>query len=97
MEYLTISEAAKAWGVSSRRVQQLCKEGAVAGAKKEGRSWLIPADTQMAVRTKATNRTQLLPLPVGISSYIEAVTKYYYIDIGITFRGKEVVVKQADK
>ena len=86
MEYLTISEAAKAWGVSSRRVQQLCKEGAVAGAKKEGRSWLIPADTQMAVRTKATNRTQLLPLPVGISSYIEAVTKYYYIDKTLLIR-----------
>ena len=68
MEYMTISEAAKVWGISSRRVQQLCKEGAIAGAKKEGRSWLIPADTQMTVSTKAGNRRQLLPLPVGISS-----------------------------
>ena len=72
---ITIAEAAKQRGISSRRVQQLCKEGAVAGAKKEGRSWLIPADTQMTVRTKAVNRRQLLPLPVGISNYIEAVTK----------------------
>ena len=86
MEYMTISEAAKQWGISSRRVQQLCKEGAVDGAKKEGRSWLIPADTQMAVRAKAMNRRQLLPLPVGISSYIEAVTKYYYIDKTLLIR-----------
>lgn len=86
MEYMTISEAAKQWGISSRRVQQLCKEGAVAGAKKEGRSWLIPTDTQMTVRTKAMNRRQLLPLPVGISSYIEAVTKYYYIDKTLLIR-----------
>ena len=86
MEYMTILEAAKQWGVSSRRVQQLCREGTVDGAKKEGRTWMIPADTQKGVRAKAANRRQLLPLPVGISSYIEAVTKYYYIDKTLLIR-----------
>ena len=86
MEYLTISVAATTWGISPRRVQQLCKEGAIAGTKKEGRSWLIPASTQMSFRSKTVNRTQLLPLPVGISSYVEAVTNYYYIDKTLLIR-----------
>ena len=97
MKYLNISEAAVRWGITGRRIQQLCKSGAIKGAKKEGRSWLLPETAGIPLHSRSEKRPKLLPLPVGISGYVEAVTKYYYIDIGITFRGKEVVVKQADK
>ena len=69
----------------------------IKGAKKEGRSWLLPETAGIPLHSRSEKRPKLLPLPVGISGYVEAVTKYYYIDIGIAFRGKEVVVKQADK
>ena len=81
MRYLTINEAASAYGLTARRLQQLCKSGAISGAKKEGRSWLIPED---ALLGKAS--TARLPLPVGISQYAEAVTHYYYVDKTLLIR-----------
>lgn len=45
MKYLTISELADKWDISVRRVQQLCKEGAIEGSFKEGKSWMIPEDS----------------------------------------------------
>jgi len=46
MEYLTSSEIAKIWGLSSRRVTLLCNEGRVGGAEKKGSIWLIPEKAQ---------------------------------------------------
>lgn len=43
MEYLTTSESADNWGITTRRVQILCKEGRIAGAVNKG-VWLIPSD-----------------------------------------------------
>ena len=86
MKYLSISEAAVRWGISGRRIQQLCKSGAIKGAKKEGRSWLLPEIAGIPLRSRSEKRPKLLPLPVGISGYVEAVTKYYYIDKTLMIR-----------
>ena len=86
MKELSIREAAAQWDVSPRRVQQMCKEGKIAGARKEGRTWLIPGSEPVPVRAKTAARPQLLPLPVGISGYVEAVTRYYYIDKTLLIR-----------
>lgn len=40
--YINISEAAEKWGISTRRVQVLCKNGRIEGAAKLGREWAIP-------------------------------------------------------
>ena len=45
MKYMTVSEAARRWGVSERLVQRYCAQGRIDGAKKLGASWLIPAET----------------------------------------------------
>lgn len=42
MGYMGIREASIKWGISDRRIRQLCSEGRVLGAVKSGRSWLIP-------------------------------------------------------
>ena len=42
-DYMSIRDAAAKWGVSPRRVNQLCTSGRVAGAQKVGGSWVIPA------------------------------------------------------
>ena len=86
MKELSIQEAAAQWNVSPRRIQQMCKEGKIPGARKEGRSWLIPAETPIHVKSRTAERPQLLPLPVGISGYIEAATRYYYIDKTLLIR-----------
>ena len=42
MNYLSCTDAAKAMGITVRRIQQMCKLGQLPGAVKQGRSWLIP-------------------------------------------------------
>ena len=42
MNYISCESAAKKIGVSTRRIQQMCKQKEIVGAIKEGRNWLIP-------------------------------------------------------
>ena len=86
MNYLSISDAEKKWNISRRRLQQLCKSGAVNGARKEGRSWLIPEDADFSQKRSGKSRTGRLPLPVGVSGYIETVSNYYYVDKTLLIR-----------
>ena len=46
MKYISASEAASKWGLSSRRVGLLCNEGRIEGAQKAGATWIIPEDAQ---------------------------------------------------
>ena len=45
MEYIGVKETAISWGICQRRVQRLCEEKRVYGAKKIGNSWQIPNGT----------------------------------------------------
>jgi hypothetical protein len=42
MEWMTIKEAAKLWGLSVRRATILCTNGKVDGAQKLGSFWVVP-------------------------------------------------------
>lgn len=42
VEYLTIKEVSKAWGLGSRIVTLYCAEGRIKGAVKKGNLWLVP-------------------------------------------------------
>ena len=44
MHYLTATQAAQVWGVTPRRVQDLCKQGRIPGARLWHRAWMIPPD-----------------------------------------------------
>ena len=85
-DYMTVKEAAERWGLSERRVTALCREERIYGSKKQGRSWVIPEDSEKPSdnRVKTGNYIQkeekLLGLPIGISDYREACRDYYYID-----------------
>ncbi len=46
MKYITSQEASALWGITPRRIQQMCKSGEIKGAKKEGKSWIIPENAQ---------------------------------------------------
>ena len=47
-EMISVREAAERWQITERRVSTLCKDGKIAGAEKQGKRWMIPADTQEA-------------------------------------------------
>lgn len=46
MEYLSISQTVKKWGISSRHIQVLCSEGRIEGAIKVGFYWVIPTSAE---------------------------------------------------
>ncbi len=46
MQYISISEAARRWGVTARRVQDMCRSGVIKDAVRFGRAWMLPENTQ---------------------------------------------------
>ena len=46
MNYITIQETAEKWGLKERRVQVMCQQGKIIGAKRFGRVWAIPVDAE---------------------------------------------------
>ena len=42
MKYLSVTETAARWGISTRRIQILCNEDRIPGAIRIGRTWAIP-------------------------------------------------------
>lgn len=86
---ISVKEIAKRWGLSSRRIAQLCAAKEIEGAVKKGRYWMIPEDAQIPEIVKKKKgitdmsrprTTRLLPCPIGVTSYKEAVTECYYVD-----------------
>ena len=67
MDYISIDEAAKKWGLSKRFVQVLCANGRIEGATRLGRAWMIPHNAKKPIdgRTKAarSKRDADMPLP----------------------------------
>lgn len=93
---IDIKTAAARWGLTDRRVNELCKMGRIEGAYKEGKRWFIPNDAQKPtdLRRKGktaelptvTNTNRKLPVPIGISDYRKASTQYYYVDKTLLIR-----------
>ena len=87
--FVKVKELADRWGVTTRRINQLCSQGLIPGAYKEGKFWMIPSDAQRpaVLREKKQEMTRarkpttkLLPCPVGITSYKEVSKECYYVD-----------------
>ena len=60
MNYTTVAEIAKKWGVSERAVRNYCAEGRVAGAILEGKTWKIPDNAEKPVRKKRNDAVNTL-------------------------------------
>lgn len=77
MNYISCESAAKKIGVSTRRIQQMCKQKEIVGAIKDGRNWLIPDNAILSLKK---------PLPIGVSDFKSATTNYYYVDKTLLIR-----------
>ena len=77
MDYISCESAAKKMGVSTRRIQQMCKQKEIVGAIKDGRNWLIPDNAILSPKK---------PLPIGVSDFKSATTNYYYVDKTLMIR-----------
>lgn len=46
MEFMTVTQAAEKWGISSRRVRLLCANNEIEGVYRKGNLYMIPSDTE---------------------------------------------------
>lgn len=60
MKYMNVKQASEKWGVSTRRIQDLCKRGQIPGAQLWERTWMLPVD---AVYPSAKDGDVYLPMP----------------------------------
>lgn len=47
--YMTLKETAEKWGISDRRINNLCLQDRIPGATKLGNMWAIPFDAEKPV------------------------------------------------
>ena len=55
MDYLPIQDFADKWKISKRRIQILCKESRISGAKMIGNMWVIPIDAERPADARVKN------------------------------------------
>ena len=60
MRYMSVKQAAERWGVTPRRVQDLCKQGKIPGAQLWERTWMLPED---AAYPSAKAESVNMPMP----------------------------------
>lgn len=67
MQRITAQQASEKWGISLRRVQDLCRQGRIPGAEQFGKNWMIPADTGRPLdgrrRDVREAKSEFIPLP----------------------------------
>lgn len=51
MNFITAKQAALLWGITPRRVQDMCRNGEIKGVVRHGREWLIPENAKKPKRT----------------------------------------------
>ena len=61
MDLITVKDAAQKWGVTTRRVQGLCKEGKIKGAIRWERTWMIPRHAVLP--SSAKGESPHMPMP----------------------------------
>ena len=49
MDYMTLKEASKIWGVTPRWINYYCSSGRILGAIKMGKIWLIPKNAEKPI------------------------------------------------
>jgi len=71
MNFLSVKQAAKKWGITPRRVQVLCEQGRIDGAQRVGNVWTIP---EIAMKPEdARRKIQEPPRKINTDIAIERV------------------------
>ena len=87
MNYMTVAEAAKKWGVTERCVQIHCEKGNVPGVNLLGKAWRIPEAAEKPVR-----KPRKKPLPKSILAILKSEKRaqvkgglYHRLQIDFTY------------
>ena len=65
MKYLSASEVAKEWGVSSTQIRKYCREGRIPGAFTENNVWYVPETAVKPTRKETAEQEKEVLFPVA--------------------------------
>ena len=71
---MSVAEASERWGVSPRQVQRLLAGKRIPGARKYGRSWMVPADAEKPLDPRRENTPPSRSLSADLVDLIAATT-----------------------
>lgn len=92
MEFISVSEAAKRWGVSERSVRNYCAQGRITGAFLTGKTWNIPTTAEKPDRL---NKHVDMPKTLLDVLLAEKVAKlhggiYHRVQIDLTYNSNHI-------
>ena len=64
MKYLSVKQMSEQWGISTRRIQILCKEDRIPGAFIVGNTWAIPANAKKPKDARIKSGKYVKKVPV---------------------------------
>jgi len=76
MRYLTAKQMSEKWGITVRRVQELCKCGEIVGATRHGREWLIPEFSEKPADKRGNKNQGSSPLEQALYTHISVKYKH---------------------
>ncbi len=65
MKFLSASEVAKEWGVSSTQIRKYCREGRIPGTFTENNAWYVPETAVKPVRKETAEQEKEVLFPVA--------------------------------
>ena len=92
MNYISVVEAAKRWGISERSVRNYCALGRIDGAFLTGKTWNIP---ETAEKPDRANKREQIPMDLLSRLKAEKSTKlhggiYHRIQIDLTYNSNHM-------
>ena len=90
MEFVSVAEIARRWGVSERTVRNYCASGRIAGAFLTGKTWNIPANAARPERiNKAAPRSLLERLQAEKAARLSGGI-YHRVQIDLTYNSNHM-------
>ena len=89
MEYISVSQFAEKYGISERTARNYCATGKIGGAFLTGKTWNIPADTDLPRRSKR----KVSPLLAALREQKEMRMKggiYHRTQIDLTYNSNHI-------
>ena len=70
MEFKTVKDFVKLWGISERRIRQLIEEGRIPNSQRVGKSWLVPSDAKKPRDTRVSLKQDefIIDLPKNLDA-----------------------------
>lgn len=92
MNYISVTEIAKKWGISERSVRNYCAEGRVEGAILVGKTWTIPENAEKPGRKKKETSVPQTLLEILKAEKAARLTGgiYHKIQIELTYNSNHI-------